>query len=154
MSRKRTARKVWQLPQGIPGLPVGAAFSPTADRCQSRSIKRLLTAARPAAEWTPHDVNELIFLANTCSTLLRRWPQYDTPARHREGNDMVAVLAEVKRRRQQHGHYGVTGDEWAVLRRTVTSLQCWLETVPTQRLFAAEAEVERVAVADDIGRAA
>ena len=152
--RKQCKRRPISIPSGIPGLPVGAAFSPTADRCQSRSIKRLLTAARPAAEWTPHDVNELIFLANTCSTLLRRWPQYDTPARHRDGNDMVAVLAAVKRRRQQHGHYGVTGDEWAVLRRTVAALQGWVETVPTQRLFAAEAEVERVAVADDLGEAA
>ncbi|KUM02736.1 hypothetical protein AWB61_02955 [Chromobacterium sp. F49] len=60
------------MPQGIPGLPACAEFSPIAERCQSKSIKQLLTAARPAAEWTSHDVNELIYLANTCSELLHR----------------------------------------------------------------------------------
>ncbi|MBW7567830.1 hypothetical protein KIF53_15595 [Chromobacterium subtsugae] len=70
--KKRTPRRHWQMPQGIPGLPACAEFSPIAERCQSKSIKQLLTAARPAAEWTSHDVNELIYLANTCSELLHR----------------------------------------------------------------------------------
>ncbi|MBX9348787.1 hypothetical protein K5M36_16995 [Chromobacterium vaccinii] len=154
MSRKRTPRRVWQLPQGIPGLPVGAAFSPLADHCQTRSLKRMLTADRPPSDWTPRDVNELIYLCNTVAKLVRRHAEYVTADRLAIGNQLRDVLAEVKRRRREHGHYGLTGDEWKALRRAVATLQSWLETVPTQRLFAAETEVDREMVADDLVKAA
>nr|WP_199065019.1 hypothetical protein [Chromobacterium sp. ASV5] len=154
MSRKRTHRKVWQLPQGIPGLPVGAAFSPLADHCQNRSLKRMLTADRPPAEWTPRDVNELIYLSNTIAKLVKRYPEYATDERLATGRELQGVLSEAKRRRREHGHYGLTGGEWTALRRTVATLQSWLETVPTQRIFAAEMEVDREMVADDLGKAA
>ncbi|KUM02735.1 hypothetical protein KIF53_15600 [Chromobacterium subtsugae] len=62
----------------------------------------------------------------------------------------MAVLTEVKRRRREHGHYGITGDEWAVLRRMVADLQGCVEAVPTQRLFAAEAEVDREIVVSSL----
>ncbi|QEL55468.1 hypothetical protein [Chromobacterium paludis] len=151
MSWKRTSRKVWQLPNGsIPGLSAAAQYGHAGIRCQDRSIKRLLTVQRPPSKWTPQDVNELIYLANTCSSLLRQWPEYSTTARLAIGNEMVAVLAEVKRRKQQHGRYGVTGDEWQALRRSVTELQTWIaESVPAQRLMMAELDVDYCAARED-----
>ncbi|WP_155295495.1 hypothetical protein [Chromobacterium violaceum] len=154
MSRKRTARRHWQLPQGIPGMPVGSIMSPLADHCQTRSLKRMLTADRPPMDWTPRDVNELIHLSNTVAKLVKRHAEYATDERLATGRQLQGVLSEVKRRRREHGHYGLTGDEWKTLRRAVATLQSWLETVPTQRLFAAEMEVDREMVADDLTKAA
>lgn len=138
MSRKRTPRRHWPLHHGITGLPAGASNSPARDQLTTQGIKRLITAGSSPAGWSSDDANELIALANTVCNLMDGWPEYKTAERLAVGEELEAVLATIKRRRREHGHYGVTGDEWVVLKRTAATLQSWLETVPTHRLHAAE----------------
>lgn len=143
MSKRRRNKPYRPKPiiAGIAGMPLGSIGNQAHDYL-NRSIARHIAVAKlGGTEFSPSDMNELIFTLNTAHQIAVIYPDLQScPADAYLG--LLDILQSIRRRHDSTGKYGVSGDELQRIPELVTELQDWLGMLPAARVAKAERAVE------------
>lgn len=144
MSKRRRNKPYRPKPiiAGIAGMPLGSIGNQAHDYLDRSIARHIAVAKLGGTEFSPSDMNELIFCLNTAHQIAVIYPDLQAcPAEAYLG--LLDILQSIRARRDRTGVYGVSGDELQRIAPLVTELQDWLGMLPAARVATAERAVMR-----------